>query len=77
MYWGIIKQFDGDLLLVELRTGRALQVDITPAVKAQRVPPLNSGQAIAVSSVMNANGIFEASFVWRVKGQSLWGEDRP
>jgi hypothetical protein len=77
MYWGILKRIDGDLLLVELRTGRVLQVDITQAVKEQQATRVNVGQAVAVSGVMNANGIFEANILLRAKGRSTWGADSP
>jgi hypothetical protein len=76
-YWGILKQVDGDLLLVELRTGHTLLVDITQAVKEQSATPVNIGQSVAVRGVMNADGIFEASTLWRVAGRSTWGEDSP
>jgi hypothetical protein len=75
-YWGTVQKIDGNRLLVELRTGQILQVDVTPAVKAGRARIATVGQPVEVSGVMNPNGIFEANFLWRAPGRSLWGEDR-
>jgi hypothetical protein len=77
MYWGILKRINGNLLLVQLRTGRVLDVDVTEAVKKQQAAPVNVGQAVAVGGIMNANGVFEANILLRAKGRSTWGEDIP
>ncbi|PWT77688.1 MAG: hypothetical protein C5B58_16420 [Acidobacteria bacterium] len=75
-YWGTVQKIDGNRLLVELRTGRMLQVDVTPAVKAGRARTVTEGQPVRVTGSINANGVFEANFLWRAPGRSLWGEDR-
>jgi hypothetical protein len=75
-YWGTVQKMYGNRLLVELRSGQILQVDVTPAVKAGRARIVAEGQPIRVAGRMNANGVFEASFLWRAPGRSLWGEDR-
>jgi hypothetical protein len=75
-YWGTVQKIDGNRLLVELRSGRILEVDITGAVKAGHARTVTEGQPVRVSGTINANGIFDANFLWRAPGRSLWGEDR-
>jgi hypothetical protein len=80
-YWGILRQVDGDILMIQLRNGNMLEVDISEAVAQQRATPATVGQAVAVSGVFTvpatAQSIFRADTLWRVKGQSTWGEDIP
>jgi hypothetical protein len=76
LYWGTIQKIEGNRLLVELRTGLVLQVDVAQAVKEQRATPANVGQAVVIGGVMNSSGTLEANILLRAKGRSLWGEDR-
>jgi len=75
-YWGTVLKTEGTHLLLQLRTGRVLDVDISPAVNADQARIVTQGEPARVSGVMNPNGTFEANFVWRAPGQALWGEDR-
>jgi hypothetical protein len=75
-FWGTVLKIDGSHLLLELRTGRVLDVDIGPAVRSGQARIVTQGEPAKVSGVMNSNGSFEADFVWRAPGQALWGEDR-
>jgi hypothetical protein len=75
-YWGKVLKIDGSRLSLELRTGRVLDVDIAPAVRAGQARTVAEGQPARVGGVMNTNGTFEADFLWRAQDQSLWGEDR-
>jgi hypothetical protein len=75
-FWGTVLKVDGSHLLLELRTGRVLDVDIGPAVKSGRARIVTPGDSAKVSGTTNPQGIFEANFLWRESGQELWGEDR-
>jgi hypothetical protein len=75
-YWGEVVKIDGSFLSLKLRTGKILDVDVTPAAKAETARVVTEGQSAKVSGTMNANGIFEADYLWRVEDPSLWGPDR-
>jgi hypothetical protein len=75
-YWGTVLKINGSHLLLELRTGRVLDVDIGPALKAGQASIVIQGEPAKVAGAMNPNGSFDASFVWRAPGQALWGVDR-
>jgi hypothetical protein len=75
-FWGTVLKIEGDHLLVELRTGRVLYVDVTSAVKAGQARIVTQGEPVKVSGVMRPDGSLDASFVWRAPGQALWGLDR-
>jgi outer membrane protein assembly factor BamB len=75
-YWGTVSKIEGGRLSLLLRTGRVLDVDIGPAVKAGQAQVVTQGQPARVGGVMNGNGTFEANHLWRAPGQSLWDEDR-
>jgi hypothetical protein len=74
-YWGTVLKVEGTLLLLELRTGQVLNVDIAPAAKAGQARIVAEGDSARVSGTMGPNGVFEANFLWRAPERSLWGED--
>jgi hypothetical protein len=76
-FWSTALKIEGDHLLVELRTGRVLDVDVTSAAKSGQAIVVHQGEPVNVSSVMKPDGSLDASFVWRAPGQALWGQDRP
>ena len=63
-------------MVLELRSGLQLQVDVHEALKAKRIAISQVGQAALVKGAMGADGVFNANVVIRAKGQLLWGEDR-
>ena len=63
-------------MVLELRNGRSLQVDIGQAVKDGRVSPLQPGQPALVKGSMGSNNVFNANIVLRAKGRELWEDDR-
>jgi hypothetical protein len=75
-YWGKVMKIDGSHLSLELRTGKVLDVDISPAAKAGTARIVTEGQSAKVSGTMNANGTFEADVLLRAEDPSLWGPDR-
>jgi hypothetical protein len=75
-FWGTIRSMEGQHMTLELRTGRVLQVDRTPAIREGRSSAVSVGQLVLLRGKMNSNGTFAADTVIRAKGKSLWGEDR-
>jgi hypothetical protein len=75
-FWGTVTSIEGAMIVLELRNGRSLQVDIGQAVKEGRMSPLHPGQAAVVKGSMGSNNVFNADIVLRAKGRELWEEDR-
>ena len=74
--WGNVLKIDGNHLVLELRTGKTLDVDATSAVKAGQARIVAPGEPAKISGVVKPDGSFDASFVWRAPGKALWGQDR-
>jgi hypothetical protein len=75
-FWGTVKSIEGTRMALELRNGRLLQVDFSPAIKEGRAAIAGIGQPVLIKGKIRTDGIFEANMVMRAKGRSLWGEDR-
>jgi len=75
-FWGTVKSIDGNRLVLELRSGSLLQVDVSAAIKAGRASLVPVGRSANVKGRMGADGVFMANVLIRAKGRSLWGEDR-
>jgi hypothetical protein len=77
MFWGTIKSVHRSRIVVVLRTGKLLQVDLREALKNDSsVVPL-IGRHVALNGKFNSHGILEARFMWGVKGPGSWGADHP
>jgi hypothetical protein len=74
-YWGVVKKIAGDRIVLQLRDGRALDVDVKPAIAARRASPAPVGQAVMVVGKKRPNGSFEAELLVRAKAPSTWGKD--
>jgi len=75
-FWGRVKSVEGDKMVITLRGGRELAVDLSEAIKTQHAVLLRPGQSALVRGTMGAGGVFHATVVLRAKGESLWGEDK-
>jgi hypothetical protein len=75
VFWGTIKELDGDRLTIVLRTGERLQVDLTEAMKEGTFVDPVVGRNVEVIGKLNADGILEASTMNRAKGPQTWGVD--
>ncbi|MBV8826517.1 MAG: hypothetical protein JO220_16130 [Hyphomicrobiales bacterium] len=75
-YWGTVLKIDGTTLLLELRDGRVLNVDFTPAVKASQARIVTPGDSAKIVGMTGPNGVFQANVLLRAPGRSLWGEDQ-
>ncbi len=76
-YWGTVAKVEGTRLQLTLRTGKTLEVDVAPAIKAGHARIVGAGSAARVSGKMGPDGVFEADYMWRVYDPAMWGQDRP
>jgi len=74
-YWGVIKSVNGGIIVITLRTGQALQVDLSPAMKAGTMIHPVVGVNVAANGTLNAQGILQARTLTRAKGPASWGVD--
>jgi hypothetical protein len=74
-FWGRVKSIDGDRLLLDLRSGQTLQVDLSAAIKDGHASVAGLRQPMMVEGTMRPDGVFVASLAMRAKGPALWGED--
>ena len=74
-FWGTIRSIEGDEVLLELRSGRILRVDLGPALAAERAVDAWVGEKVKVRGEKLSDGAFRAHIMWRAKGQLSWGKD--
>jgi hypothetical protein len=75
-FFGTITSIDGNNVVIRLRTGETLTIDLTNARKAfQTVIPF-IGEPVAVSGTLEANGTLNAQTMLRAKGPAYWSPDR-
>jgi hypothetical protein len=76
LFWGKIKSIDGSRIVLVLRSGELLQVDLAEALaEGTTIEPV-IGENVAVNGTLNDRGVLEAHFMWRAKGLASWGADR-
>jgi hypothetical protein len=77
LFWGTIKSVNDTDIVLALRTGELLEVDLSEAYKngMSVVPYL--GENVAVSGKLAPDGVMLARIMWRVKGRQSWGTDNP
>jgi hypothetical protein len=77
VFWGSIKSISYPRIVIVLRTGELLQVDLSPAfAKGTAAVPV-VGENVEVNGQLNSQGVLEARFMWRAKGPQSWGADSP
>ncbi len=77
LFWGTIKSVNDTDIVLALRTGELLEVDLSEAYKnAMSVVPY-LGENVAVSGKLAPDGVMQARIMWRVKGRQSWGTDNP
>ena len=75
LYWGSVKSVKGSQIVLMLRSGELLQVDLS-ALLAQgpMVEPV-VGENVAVNGQLDGHGVLEARSISRAKGPQSWGAD--
>jgi hypothetical protein len=76
IYWGTIREVKGSHLVVALRTGKLLEVDLEEAIKrgTSGVPVI--GRHVLLTGKVDSQGRFVARTMMRAKGPASWGVDR-
>jgi len=77
LFWGTVRSINGPRLVLVLRTGKLLMVDLSYALKEGTIVVPIVGSNVAVSGKLNAQGVLEARIIGRAKGRSGWGADAP
>jgi hypothetical protein len=76
LYWGTIREVSGSRVVLELRNGRRLPVDVSKVTPRATSDFGAIGRALAVTGTVGADGVMAATGIWRVKGPLSWGPDR-
>jgi hypothetical protein len=75
LIWGTIDGIQGSRIVLALRSGKLLQVDLANALQQGREPSPVIGWNVAVNGDFNSQGVLEGRIVWPVKGPRSWGAD--
>ena len=74
--WGTVREVGERTLVVQLRDGKHLTVDLTPAQKAGAIHIPKVGGYVIVRGTVNDRGVLEASAISRAKRPADWGVDK-
>ncbi|HEY6292890.1 MAG TPA: hypothetical protein VI455_15175, partial [Terriglobia bacterium] len=74
-YWGVVKSVKGGRIVITLRTGKTLQVDLSEAMKVGTTIRPVVGENVAASGTMNKDGSMSARTLTRAKRSASWGTD--
>lgn len=74
-YWGVVKSVDGETMVITLRTGKTLQVNLSQAMKTGTTIQPVVGEKVAAHGTLNPDGSLAADTVTRAKGRASWGND--
>ena len=74
---GIVHKVNGAKFTLETRDGKAVQVNASAAIKAERSATLSDGLAVSAAGKLDKSGVLQAETVIRIKSsRALWPEDR-
>ena len=77
LFWGSVKSIKGSQIVLVLRSGELLQVDLSAALaKGMTIEPV-VGENVTVNGQFNGHGVLEARSMSRAKGPQSWGADSP
>jgi hypothetical protein len=76
VYWGTIREVSGSHIVVALRTGILLEVDLTEAIKQGTSGVPVPGRHVLLTGKTDSRGSFIARTMMRAKGPASWGVDR-
>lgn len=71
-----MKSVNGSQIVITLRTGKSLTVDLSPAMKTGTMVHPFVGLTVAANGTLGSNGVLQARTLTRAKGQSGWGVDK-
>lgn len=74
--FGTIASISGNALVVRLRTGETINVDLTAAQAAYRTVVPVVGEPVAVIGTVGPDGTLQAQSMLRTKGPASWGPDQ-
>ena len=75
-YWGTVRSVNGSQIVITLRNGKSLTVDLSPAMKAGTMLRPYVGLNVAANGSLGSNGVLQAKTLTRTKGKSGWGADK-
>ena len=76
LYWGIVKNVEGNKIGLELRDGRTLNVDLSKIVSRATSEYGAIGTGLSINGQFDQSGALVADRVTRTPNPSLWGKDR-
>jgi hypothetical protein len=76
IYWGTIRGVDGSKITLELRTGRTINVDLSPIMPKATSDFGAIGRFLAVAGELGTNNVLTATGAWRVKSPAFFEPDR-
>jgi hypothetical protein len=77
LFWGTVKSIHDFRIVLVLRTGEVLHVDLREAfTEGTTIEPV-IGENVTVNGKFNDHGVLEARFMWRAKALKSWGADSP
>jgi hypothetical protein len=75
--YGKIQSIKGAMFTLQTRSGALVQVDVKPAVKAERSVNLLVGHAISVKGTVDKAGVLHAEILQKAKDSpTIWPADR-
>jgi hypothetical protein len=76
VFWGKVKNVDGARMVLLLRSGELLQVDLSEAFREERSVVPTIGENVMVNGQLDAHGVLDAQLMTRAKASPSWGADR-
>jgi hypothetical protein len=76
LYYGTIKAVDGSKITLELRTGQLVTVDVSKVLPRATSDFGAIGRYLAVTGPKGADGVVNATGLWRIKNPAFFGADR-
>lgn len=76
-FYGKIQSVKGTMVTLQTRSGALVQVDVKPAIAAERSVTLIVGHAVEVTGTVDKAGVFHAEILQKAKDSpTVWPADR-
>ncbi len=76
-YWGVVSNVNGARIVISLRGGETLHIDLNEAMKAGTAIVPEIGLNVEAHGTLDLHGVLQARTLWRAKGPASWGLDSP